>query len=426
MRSALARARLCLAGAALAVTPGTVAAAAVPGPGPATPPCAWPLMATPATDNQGTPDSSAAYWITPFTIQPGLRITLSGRYPDARYASLEVTKPGGGLFTTDGVSSELTDYRIAPDPGSANPWQDPARPHGHWAGGRFTVLVQPSAAPGQANTLPLAPAGTTSGTGYLLYRVYLPARGDFSRVPVPAITFTRDGISAQLPRCPAGTASGPGTSAAPAAPGTAGSPSAAVRFARPAPGSGAGISPNADTGYLFAEVTPPGAGDVVVIRGKAPTASHGSHPSPWPAPGTDMRYWSMCTNLATAQTPLVVNRLPGGGVDYGCRHDTQTTLDGRGYYTYVVGTEAQRAVIAKIPGTTFLPFSTAFPATPHILLLRNMLISPGFSQAVQDVRPDWSPASAAEVMGPYYPRAAVCPLRTLAVSGPLACLAGAP
>ncbi len=81
-----------------------------------------------ATDNQGAPDSAAAYWLTPFTAQDGMRIVLSGQYPDARYASLEVTKPGGGLFTVNGVSSELTDYRIAPDPGSVNPWQSQSRP----------------------------------------------------------------------------------------------------------------------------------------------------------------------------------------------------------------------------------------------------------------------------------------------------------
>ncbi|HEX9354686.1 MAG TPA: hypothetical protein VF933_12840, partial [Streptosporangiaceae bacterium] len=79
-------------------------------------------------------------------------------------------QPGGGLFTTNGVSSALTDYLIQPDPGSVNPWQQWAQP-----GGSFTVTVRPDVAPGEANTLPLAPAGVTSGTGHILYRVYLPA-----------------------------------------------------------------------------------------------------------------------------------------------------------------------------------------------------------------------------------------------------------
>ncbi len=108
-------------------------------------------------------------------------------------------------------------------------------------------------------------------------------------------------------------------------------------------------------------------------------------------------------------------------MDYGCRNDTQTALDADGYYTYVVGTEAQRAAIAAVPDATFLPFSTAQPTARHILLLRNMLASPSFAQAIQNVPANWSPASAATVMGPYYPRAAPCPLTTLASEGAAAC-----
>jgi hypothetical protein len=95
-----------------------------------------------------------------------------------------------------------------------------------------------------------------------------------------------------------------------------------------------------------------------------------------------------------------------------------------GYYTFVVGTEAQRAAIAQIPGATFLPFSTAQPTTEHLLLLRNMLVNPGFAEAVQNAPANGNPASAAAAMGPYYPRAAICPMTTLASSGPAACLAG--
>jgi hypothetical protein len=169
-----------------------------------------------------------------------------------------------------------------------------------------------------------------------------------------------------------------------------------------------------------------GRGDVVVIRGKAPAFSRGSHPSRWPAPGVDMRYWSMCDYLAAPPTPLVINDLPGGKMDYGCRHDGQTALGRHGYYTYVVGAEAQRAAIGRIHGATFLPFSTAQPAAEHVLLLRNMVVRRGFSEAIQNVPPDGNPASAARVMGGYYPRAAVCPLAALARRGVAACLASSP
>jgi hypothetical protein len=494
------------------------------------PSCAW-YLATVADDNTGAPDSAAAYWFTPFTAQAGLSLVLSGRYPDARYTSLEVTAPNGGLFSVDGVSSQITDYRIAPDPGSVNPWQR----HAGWPGGRgrgrYTVSVRADVAAGQVNTLPLAPPGPVNGTSYLLYRVYLPAHGDVSRVPLPVLTATLDGVSQQIPPCPtlpAGTSRGSaqargttggmtgvpaGTSRGSAqARGTTGgmtgvpagtsrgstrvrgttggmtsakvvsggeawdSPAAGtegttgitvsgttaasimrgayaargarhagnllvsaefrggrasaastlVPFARPSAGAGSGISPNADTGYLAAALVPPGGDNVLVIRGKAPAVPRGDHPAPWPVPGVDMQYWSMCDYVDAPMTPLVVNDLPGGRVDDGCRHDSQTALDRHGYYTYVVGTEAQRGAIERIPGATFLPFSTAQPTTFHILLLRNMVVSPRFAEAIQNAPQDGNPASAAQVMGPYYPAAAVCPLATLAASGPAACLTATP
>ncbi len=88
-----------------------------------------------------------------------------------------------------------------------------------------------------------------------------------------------------------------------------------------------------------------------------------------------------------------------------------------------MGTEAQRAAIEPIPGATFLPFSAAAPTATYKLNLRNMLPSPAFSHAIQDVPADGNPASAEAAMGPYYPRTGFCSLSTLATSGPDACLA---
>jgi hypothetical protein len=376
------------------------------------------------TRNEGATDSAEALWVLTFKVQDGLQIVLDGRYPDSRYASLQVYKSSGGLFSTNGVKSALTDYLIEPDPGSVNPWQQRhARPSG-----AFTVTLRSDVTPGQVNTLPMAPAGTAPGTfGFLVYRVYLPARGDFSRVPLPAVTFTLGGVSTPVPDCPTSTApAGAQTTKAPRATSTPASVSPAssaqsVQFVRRAP---SGFLTNADSGYLAVALTPPGNGDVLVIQGKAPTAARGHHPSPWPAPGIDTQYWSLCNYLATPQAPLVVNQLPDGGVDYGCRHDSQVALDWRGDYTFVVGTEAQRAAIEQIPGATFLPFSTAQPTTTVDLLLRYIVVNPDFAEAIQNVPENGSAASAAAVMGPYYPRAAICPLTTLTSGGPAACLAG--
>lgn len=128
------------------------------------------------------PDSNAAYWVPPFTVQNGLRITVSGKFPDSRYFSLDVYDAKGGLLTDDDVGSGLTDYRIQPDPGSINHWQRAGR-----TGGSYTVNLTSQVTAGQADTLPLAPAGTTSGAGYFVYRVYLPFSGHFSTVPLPSV-----------------------------------------------------------------------------------------------------------------------------------------------------------------------------------------------------------------------------------------------
>ena len=125
--------------------------------------CAWPTELSAQTDNTAFPDAAEEIFGGPIVASAGTRIVLSGRFPDARYASVQVYTPGG-------AGASPPDYRIAPPPGSRNPWQRQAAP-----GGRFTVTIRPDPAPGQADTLPM-PAGTTSQhPGYLVYRVYLPA-----------------------------------------------------------------------------------------------------------------------------------------------------------------------------------------------------------------------------------------------------------
>jgi hypothetical protein len=87
-----------------------------------------------------------------------------------------------------------------------------------------------------------------------------------------------------------------------------------------------------------------------------------------------------------------------------------------------VGTESQRPAIERIRGVTFLPFSSAESTQAHKLNLRNMVANPAFGQAIQDVRAGGSAASAAAIMGSYYPHAAFCSLATLATGGAKACL----
>jgi hypothetical protein len=379
--------------------------------------CAWPAELGVQANNTAAPDAAAGYWGQPIVASAGTRIVLSGRFPDARYASLSVYTPGG-------VGASLPDYRIAPQPGSLNPWQQQAAP-----GGRFTVTIRPDPAPGQASTLPLPPGTTSQHSGYLLYRVYLPAGGAPSDVPLPVLTVEQGRAARTLPACRTRNAPVPfpaGSGSAASAAGAGGSGAAAppppqLEFYKPAQSlDNAGLA-NTDTAYAYAWLIRPPAPDVVVITAKAPTFAPGSHPSPWPARGEDVRYWSMCIGVGAGKVPTVANTLPGGGTDYGCRADEATRLNAAGDYTYVIGSESQRAAISRVPGVTFLPFATAQPTRLYLLMLRNMLVSTSFAHSPQGITQASDPAAAAAVMGPYYPRAAVCPLANLVAKGPRAC-----
>jgi hypothetical protein len=419
------------------------AASAASGASPITPECAWPIATNARTISENplldvsNPDTASDYWVMAFAVQNGLRITLSGQYPASRYMSFTVYNSHGTPFTNNGVASVLTDYRIAPDRGSVNPWQHVAPP-----GGRFTVTLRADVTAGQLNTLPLAPEGTPAGTvGLLFLRVYASAQSNPGKISLPTVTFTANGVSKPLSACratafPTGTAvqevlhvlglpasymqSGlPTTAVPPVQPGAAG---AIVPFAAYPVGAGGTVDP--DIAYLSARVVPPQNGDVLVIRAKAPTTPSGNKPAPWPAPRDDLRYWSICDDVKQSPIPVVVNRLPDGKVDEGCRYDSQVNIDRNGYYTIVVGTETQSAAIERIRGTTFLPFSAAEPTQLHKLNMRNMLSNPDFHNAIQNVPANGNPSSAEAVMGPYYPQTAFCSLATLAHGGPNACLPG--
>ncbi|MEV6798224.1 hypothetical protein AB0M91_07745 [Micromonospora rifamycinica] len=396
------------------------------------PQCAWSSKYGATSLNAYWPDTAATYWSTVYPVTPGLEITISGVFPDARYASFNVYDDKPTHFTRSGVTSNLPDYLIAPDAGSFNPWRSPARP-----GGRFTLTLAHDVAVGQANRLPLAREDALPGTkASVIFRVYLPAGGD-ANVVLPTMTLTRNGISQTLPLCSSGVAapvppeaasmaedpettiaSGSETPVLPGVPGLPGETGQKV-FTRTSEVEN--LAPNADNAYLGTWVTPPTTDQVTVIRGRAPRAVSGDHPAFWPRPLADLRYWSMCTNLGGQLKPVVINRFPDAPSSYGCRYDDDTRLDRFGYYTYVLGREQQRAAIEAIDNTTFLPFSASYPAAPHMVLLRNLLPDADFPHATKNVPMDSPAETAATVMGPYYPLVKVCSLAALAADGPRRC-----
>jgi hypothetical protein len=383
--------------------------------------CAWPIEDSYLTANSGLPDTAAWYWGQSFTIHPGTQVIVSGVYPDARYASFTVYSSSELPFTTNGVVSTLADFQIAPDPGSANPWRRVAAPGGH-----FTLELRMQVSPGQINVLPLAPTGVTSGVGYLEYRVYLPASGDASHIALPHITVENHGSTQQLRACTSHTTAIP-PPVRQTTPTTQATTPSSSRTSRPAPlqffrAAFQTYFPNPQTAYLLAYTTPPTDSQVVVVTGKAPTFPPGANPSIWPSASEQVRYWSMCVSIGEGTDPVVVNHLPGGQTDLGCRADDATRLSAGGTYTYVIGTEAQRATIERVPGVTFLPLSLAQPAAPlYLLAMRYTLANPSFGSAPQNILQTESAPAAAQTMGAYYPYAQVCSLSALSAGGPSAC-----
>jgi hypothetical protein len=378
-------------------------------PATADPACAWGGQVSTDAVNALFPENHAAYWSFNYTTRPGLHVRLTGVFPESRFMSLSVYKGEGGAFSTNGVESTLTDFEIMADTGTSNPWRTRGA-----APGTFTVDLVESPEPGATNVLPLAPLDTPAGTqGRLVFRVYLPAGGSWASVPLPAVTIVEDESSPPLPSCGAAPLSSrsdvplPSGSDAPL-PGMAAS---GVLFVRPP--ADLGILPNTDTGYLAVTTTPPTGDQVLVIRGRGASSADGVHPAVWPRRGVDLRYWSLCSNLNNAQRALVANPMPDGSVDYGCRNDDETLLDRHGYYTYVMGTETQRARIESVPGLTFVPWSAARPAAQHVLFLRNMLANSRFAEAIQNVTAINDADGARAVMRSYYPETAVCALATL-------------
>ena len=134
------------------VSPGAVVRASA---APST--CAWQSD----QGNAGWPDLNAQYWITSFTSQPDLTITVHGAYPSARYFSITAYNAWG----IAGPANVIHDSQIVPDPD-----------------GNFTVTVSHTSGP---NTISFANV-VNGTTGYLMFRVFVPN----GSAQLPSLTFT--------------------------------------------------------------------------------------------------------------------------------------------------------------------------------------------------------------------------------------------
>lgn len=419
--------------------------------------CAWWTETTATSLNVAFPDASAAYWTTPFLATPDLlSITIKGQYEDARYFSINAYNNGGASYTCGSANapSALADYLITPDAGSQNPFQTSAAP-----GGSYTVAMTRAGAGSPApNTIPLyqypgcqpAPSqgALPSTLSFLILRAYLPHDG-FAQVALPDLTLHfAGGRSVALPRCrgaPPQAAMGavpdfalalrqllaaadllgprepPGVQPCGRSGGPACPPE--LTFFRPPDSATGGFFPNVDNKYVAALVQPkPEA--VVVIRARAASVPPGMQAAPWDPAATQLRYWSMCSNIYRRPFPVVVVN-SGGQTILGCTPDLATAQDGSGFYTYVVSHLRDKPSDAALAANsaTWLPFSNTQPFARHLMILRNLL-GADFGQSVQNCAAGSDPGSIAACkasMSSYYPETAECRARTFERGGTAAC-----
>jgi len=404
--------------------------------------CAWPIESTPIKANVAYPDSSATYWTTPYVAVDGLTITITGSFPTARYFSIQNYDSDAQLFTVNGVQSGITDFQIAPSTGSSNPWVAAGAANG----GAYSVSVQTNVGSGVPNAIPLRPTtpatplfkGLPAYTGFLMIRVYLPEGGsanDASVVPLPTLTFTRNGKSTTLQVCKnaqttpsmksqirsaamkaaikkilGGGAGGGGGC-------TTTCPEQLSFFKA---GSGSTPFPNANSGYAAA-LYQPAAGYISVVRATMPTSSTaaGSAPAPWPVTGTDLRYWSVCNYVYQAPFPVVkVGRV------FGCLADEDVPMV-QGVATVVLSAPADRPRATRGPRATigWLPTSRSNTTARELVAVRNMLANTTFTQSAMSIPTANDPTAAESTMGVYYPEMTQCTIAVFKARGVKGCFA---
>jgi hypothetical protein len=359
-------------------------------------------------------DTNAVYWASPYAAVPGSRIRIEGHYPYARYISWNVYDAAGRPIDA------LSDVQLQPDPGSSNPFLPGAD--------RF-ALPRTYTAWIEFGPRPTDPAPNTLYTGdspggQFWYRVYVPDAGRDAKGGVPLPKVTLHGPAPGVDACRETQAPFLPTPSAPALPdptadgngypgrnppnwrlfenlcgsavdilldnenGQALHPQARGRC-----GDGPGFFANRDIAYVFTG-TSRGFGELLVLRGRAPTFAD-TRPGPATMPaGRQLRYFSLCQYETATQRVI------------DCAADDRVPVGPDGRYTVVVSTPEQRPANARPEcGVGWI----AWGPQPHgLLIYRHMLADSAFAEAIQNVP---APGDERAVMGDYYPEGEYLPDR---------------
>lgn len=380
--------------------------------------CFWqgPVGIGPADVNEAYPDSGATYWATQFKVPTGTRVFLKGQFAYSRYISFNSYR------TDNSPAVALTDYQIAPDSGSTNPFVSGSA---RYAPNRnYTVEIVPAPAPSTAAPNTLYANSDYGQTITVWYRVYAADKGAdvTGGVGLPDLQVqqpdgtTLTGAQACNVLSPAQT-----VVASPLI------PTATYSALRDQTGKPAGfpaVNPgvwmtqyntqyglqcmflgkcggtpvrqvaffaNLDNAYVTAQISRAN-GPVVVLQGRLPTTPKTFNNVPMMTTG-QLRYWSMCTNEFYTQKGT------------SCLYDEQVPVDANGNYTIVVSRTADLPTNATAAcGRGFITWSDAGDGAGHtndgLLIMRNMLPNPDFPNAIQNTK---VPGDESTVIGPYLP-----------------------
>jgi hypothetical protein len=360
----------------------------------------------PAVINVAYPDDSAKYYSGAYSVLPGTRVRITGVYPHARYMSFNVYDPQ--LRPVDGIS----DVRIGPDPGSANPF-DKGADRTTTTGRDYTVFIEPGAKPADPPPNTLYANGQV---GTFIYRIYIPDKGadDYggtglptaqiepatatarpaaspcAGVAKPTVHGINEALAAVSPPAdaPTGQASDPPVwrkfvnLLSSVAINVTGSPDPGGLDLDSAGGSGGFLS-NKDNAYVSAPINRKN-GRILVTRFLAPTFPN-TRPPAGTMPGGQLRYWSVCQNDPPTQRFIA------------CVNDDRSVLTDDGYVRIVTSTTADRPPTAtEVCGVNWIPWGAD---AQGVLIYRNMLPDPAFTQSIQGAKVDHE----AETMGEYLP-----------------------
>ncbi len=396
-----------------------IAAGKDPIPGPRS--CFWsrgPASADPYL-NIAYPDAATFYWAATFTMPPGARLSIEGRFPHARYMSFISYDQNGRPIES------VADYLIKPKAGSINPFlADADRGAAQRDYGLEVVDAPPP--PNQPVGMNLTGTareqlhtpryGNTPGQQVILYRIYARDNGadetGNAGLPEPVLTMPDGKVMRGAETCAALRTRQP-LQLDPAAMAV---PmvkyyelrEAAAKFSPVYPAtnpptwyqqldrealygiytgkeaaadarkSEGGFYPNLDNQYIRTILNRK-QGKVFVLRAKAPSTPKTVKGNAKMG-GGDLRYWSWCSNQGFANTRV-----------NDCVHDENIPVGPDGFYTLVVSREADRPRNATVQcGVAWLPMADdgdgAGDPDVTVLQLRHMLGTGDFKHAIQGVR----------------------------------------